>query len=529
MFTWNSGVSSIVSPGVSSFNARTGAVTLLSGDVTGALGYTPANNSLVVLLAGSQTITGQKVFTANTKFQNAIYIYNGVPGSFDGVITSSAITATRTYSLPDKDGTFAMLSDIPASGVTSFNARIGAVTLVSGDVNSALGYTAANDTTVVHITGNENITGVKLFNGLTVAPLSDISFEAPSGSNQTILSALTPTNPVNNIALPNNSGTIALTSDIAAAVISVNARTGAVTIISADVTGALGYTPVNKAGDTMSGALTVSSGGISITAGGLNLAANGITVANGNVSFTGTGSATPMILKQNGGTTNGVSLKFQDTGATNPATGFAGLFLGNLVLQIGTAGNAITFFDVSAERMRMLSGGLFCIGYTADPGAGNKLAVNGNAFINGNISAVLPAYSSGTNKNVVYNSTNNRFETVTGSGTGVPAIIASGVLSPGQTAGATVLTATAATLTMWRASGFVNIATLTGTSLQLSVTFTDDNGNSQGFVIAQNTITGFVQGTNFTFIALGTITITTTFVGAAINYSAGAVLEQLTF
>ena len=42
---------------------------------------------------------------------------------------------------------------------------------------------------------------------------------------------------------------------IPSGVISFNARTGAVTLSSADVTGALGYTPVNKAGDTMSGTL----------------------------------------------------------------------------------------------------------------------------------------------------------------------------------------------------------------------------------------------------------------------------------
>lgn len=39
---------------------------------------------------------------------------------------------------------------------------------------------------------------------------------------------------------------------------SFNTRVGAVTLLSSDVTGALGYTPVNKAGDTMTGHLTLS-------------------------------------------------------------------------------------------------------------------------------------------------------------------------------------------------------------------------------------------------------------------------------
>lgn len=43
-----------------------------------------------------------------------------------------------------------------------------------------------------------------------------------------------------------------------AAVTSFNSRTGAVSLLSADVTGVLGYTPLNKAGDTMTGLLTLS-------------------------------------------------------------------------------------------------------------------------------------------------------------------------------------------------------------------------------------------------------------------------------
>jgi len=48
-----------------------------------------------------------------------------------------------------------------------------------------------------------------------------------------------------------------LQGGVSSGVLTFNARTGAVTLLSADVTGALGYTPVNKAGDTMSGTLTV--------------------------------------------------------------------------------------------------------------------------------------------------------------------------------------------------------------------------------------------------------------------------------
>lgn len=73
--------------GVTSFNTRTGAVTLSSGDVTGALGYTPYNGSTnpngyitssslsgYVTTNTTQTITGEKTFTNGANFTGGNYI-----------------------------------------------------------------------------------------------------------------------------------------------------------------------------------------------------------------------------------------------------------------------------------------------------------------------------------------------------------------------------------------------------------------------------------------------------------------------
>lgn len=97
--------------GVTSFNTRTGAVTLSSGDVTTALTYTPAN---VVSPAFSGTPTSPTpVFGDNsTKVATTAFVQNAV---------TSAVT-----------------------GVVSFNTRTGAVTLAGTDVTTALGYTPAN-------------------------------------------------------------------------------------------------------------------------------------------------------------------------------------------------------------------------------------------------------------------------------------------------------------------------------------------------------------------------------------------------
>jgi hypothetical protein len=194
---WNStnwlllGTSVASGSGVSSFNSRFGAVTLLGSDITTALGYTPVNKA-------GDTFTG--------------------PVSLAGDASTSLQPVTLQQMLN-------ALSSLPTiAGVTSFNTRAGTVTLTTSDVTAALGFSP-----------------VQSFNGRT--------------------------------------GVIALTnSDVLTAlgytpVQSFNTRTGAVTLTSLDVTNALGftpatalgYTPVNKAGDTMIGPLNINGGIASVT------------------------------------------------------------------------------------------------------------------------------------------------------------------------------------------------------------------------------------------------------------------------
>jgi hypothetical protein len=86
-----------ISSGVTTWNGRSGAVTFLASDITGALGYTPVNYSLP---------------TASASVLGGVKVGNGIAIAGDGTISAN----------------------IPAGGVTSFNTRTGAVTLVSGDI-----------------------------------------------------------------------------------------------------------------------------------------------------------------------------------------------------------------------------------------------------------------------------------------------------------------------------------------------------------------------------------------------------------
>lgn len=205
--TWAVPASS--SGGVSSFNTRTGAVTLLSSDVTGALTYTPASLASSNTFTGNQVLDGVTVgavggistvasggaqlnlsnstftlglFTSGSTYSFLPAVNNNVnlgassfawkavylAGQF--VWNSYAISAPSgsTTTFLRNDGTWAA----PAfTGVSSFNTRTGAVTLSSGDVTGALGYTpyqtggalgtpsSGNLTNCTFPTLNQNTTG----------------------------------------------------------------------------------------------------------------------------------------------------------------------------------------------------------------------------------------------------------------------------------------------------------------------------------------------------------------------------------
>lgn len=119
--TWNGSTWTPTVPassGVSSFNTRTGAVTLSSADVTGALGYTPPS------LSASNTWSGVNTFNTGASYPVVVYGAGGqsvsigatslktTASGFD-VIISSATTAlqvksTGTY---NPTGTYGVISD----------------------------------------------------------------------------------------------------------------------------------------------------------------------------------------------------------------------------------------------------------------------------------------------------------------------------------------------------------------------------------------------------------------------------------
>lgn len=210
--------------GVSSFNGRTGSVTLTAGDVTGvggALLASPAFSGVPTAPTASPgTNTTQLATTAFVSATLAVSAFNGRTGSvtllgadisaaggalltspaFVGVPTApTAVPATNTTQLATTAFVSAALA--AAGGVTTFNGRGGAVTLLLTDITGVGGAPIASP----------------IFTG------TPASVTAAPGNNSTAIAT-----------------TAFVTAALALAVISFNGRVGAVTLTAADITAAGG-------------------------------------------------------------------------------------------------------------------------------------------------------------------------------------------------------------------------------------------------------------------------------------------------
>jgi hypothetical protein len=93
------------------------------------------NDSLVVHLAGTETITGAKTFSGYTTFTSTVDITSGLTFSNSGftlVLQPPTLSVNRTVTLPNGTGTLALTSDI-SYPVTSVFGRTGAVVATEGD------------------------------------------------------------------------------------------------------------------------------------------------------------------------------------------------------------------------------------------------------------------------------------------------------------------------------------------------------------------------------------------------------------
>ncbi len=366
--------------GVTSFNTRTGAVTLTSGDVTSSLGFTPYNS------------TNPSGYTSNTGTVTSVSTGTG--------LTGGPITGTGTVSLSSGSITSLVLADSALQSGDNVSELVNdsgyLTTISSGDVITALGFTPYNATnpagyttnvgtvTSVSATGSQgvSISGSPITSSGTIAiglgnitPTSVAATGTLSGSNFSGSSSGTNTGDQNlaPYALTSSLATVAttgaysdltgtptiptltsqLTNDsgfLTSAVTTFNTRSGAVTLTSGDVTGALTFTPynaTNPAGYT-SNTGTVTTVSVS-TANGVS---GSVATATTTPAITLTlGAITPTSVAASGSVT-GSNLSGTHTGSSSGTnTGDQTSVSGNAgtatALQTGRTINGITFDGTS--------------------------------------------------------------------------------------------------------------------------------------------------------------------------------------
>ncbi len=306
---------------ITSFNSRTGAITLTGVDVTTALGYTPLSANQTITLTGAVSGSGTTAITtqysnianntllANTSgilgppiattptilfdnvfgndhgsliYRNASAWLELVPGIAGQVLTTNGASANPSW-------TNVMLS---------FNSRSGNVTLTSSDVTTALGFTPISGNQTITLSGVLSGSGATsiaagfapISTGTAIANVSGITAAPIATPIQDIIDSISATQGSvlyrNAVAwVPLNPGTVGQVLQTegpsanlqwASTVLSFNTRTGAVTLTSSDITTALGFTPLSgNQTITISGAVS-GSGTTSITTSFSAIADNSI-------------------------------------------------------------------------------------------------------------------------------------------------------------------------------------------------------------------------------------------------------------
>jgi hypothetical protein len=288
--------------GVSSFNTRTGAVTLTSADITGAGGALLVSPVFTGTPAGPTAAAG----VSTTQLATTAFVHAAVAAINLGVTTFNARSGAVTLTSADITGAGGALA--ADAGVSTFNGRSGAITLTANDVTAAgalanpspaltgvpTAPTASPLTSTTQLATTAFVTaavaavgaGVTTFNGRSGA----VTFTASdiTGASGALLAnpafTGTPTAPtaapgVNTTQLATCAFVQAAISAGVAGVSSFNSRTGAVTLTSNDITAA-GGALASQAGvssfNSRTGAITFTLNDLS-SVGGAPLASPALT------------------------------------------------------------------------------------------------------------------------------------------------------------------------------------------------------------------------------------------------------------
>lgn len=306
---------------VTAFNGRVGAVTQASGDVTTALGYTPADPG------NTRTWTAKQTFSAAADITGGTFV--SITSINKVAITPPATSATLTIA----DG-----KTLTASNTLTFAGTDGSTLNVGA--GGTLGTMATQAASAVAITGG-TIAGLT---GLAVRDTSaafDVTIAA-TATSATLTAGRTLTldmgNVAHTLALGTTAGTITFPNTAAMTVARIDAAQTFAGVQTFGVGSAA--TPSLVVGDATTGMYSVSTTGLGLTVHGVSKADFGITAgttwtfvgdikgtgnlilpSSGNVNFGGAGGTAYSYIYNQG---DGILQLGDHNGAGNPILRFGG-------------------------------------------------------------------------------------------------------------------------------------------------------------------------------------------------------------
>ncbi len=494
---------------------------------------TTVTTSVDMVVQGGNVTVG----AANAQTGSAAFADGG--SAFLGTVVQGALTANRTYTLPDASGTICLSSgNCPATGVTSLNGLAGSLNIANA---SGSGSTITIDNASTSAKGIASFNGTNFtVTGGAVNTAQDIN----AGASPTFAAVNTNTITPSSALTIGDTGLSLLLQGNASTLITANNGGNATTVSFQSPTADVTYRFLTAAAGTYDICTTIgncagSGGGVTTSGGTINRLAKfsgAQAIADSSITDNGTNVLTSVDLVVQGGDLT-VGVPTTQTGTINLANNGSG-FLGSIIQGALSANRTYTLPDASGT-ICLSSGNCPATGVTSLNGLVGALSI-ANASASGSTITIDDA--STTNKGIAsFNSTNftatsgavntiqniNAAATPTFAGVNTNSITPSGALTVGATTQTALLRGSITTITSSGAGNDIILTSadtieLQGTTnvtgnIDVSGTLTAGTGNA--FQVAAN---GNITTSGVAVVTGASVTVGSTSQAGALVLNDGA-------